>query len=693
MGLLSLPSTFNDGKNNNIQHLRARILILQCLFTNQHKSSSLYEIHKQKIDLMKNILNNTAPPTTTTNANDTLISLINNSNISTSNSMVLKNSQNSPVKQSSSSQNTVTHNVILSWSPEKVEATLKQNTEIPSSATKERSTMIESSKLKPVRQPSFIKSKKSGRKSVMYTPLPEKDPLLLFPINDQSKTQYNILDSNKKHNNINIKKNINSSFTNDDLMLVSPKKKLSNYFEKIVENGSSLNNPKNDINKSTNNNNNQQQFTNNFVFKSPLKATNNKSITDMNPITKSISPTRRKLYLNNIGIRPIRNSKSPLKGKMLSNTTATSSSLTNKQTIKRNANSPLSKLNNHHHNNNTSSSNVFERLAINSTKKTDTKHSIRKKSMIITKPSSLTFNKKTHFKSKDNHNKSPIKTPNKSSTLLFNALSSDVKKDTDQFNFLRNSTNINNIATKEKQILKDNNNNEKSPNMIDTKRKTFNRSPKKLNFKPLDIDLSLKPNKDNTTNISLHRLTKLQLLPKRDTQKTDLEKKINARLTGIMRSQEEQNRKRRETQRQNQQNLDQNDYRTKYTYETTQRRISTTNKPFDSILHDLDTKDHRIFLNKKSDSQDIDENNGTNSGHISTTLSEDHLPDIYSDDDDDNDFNKNTYATWAKKSQLEDSLLLQQSWNPKEIFGPIPSINLDIIFSNSRNNKQKPNNN
>ncbi|EDO16487.1 hypothetical protein Kpol_513p3 [Vanderwaltozyma polyspora DSM 70294] len=99
-----------------------------------------------------------------------------------------------------------------------------------------------------------------------------------------------------------------------------------------------------------------------------------------------------------------------------------------------------------------------------------------------------------------------------------------------------------------------------------------------------------------------------------------------------------------------------------------------------NVLHDLNTVDHRTKIGGSSSSITISK--ATKDEHCGDQS----LPEIFSDSDED----ENTIiASWAKSPYLEEQLIIQQNWDPKQIFGSIPPLHIDEIFQSSRLNKLK----
>ncbi|CCF58451.1 hypothetical protein KAFR_0E02990 [Kazachstania africana CBS 2517] len=205
------------------------------------------------------------------------------------------------------------------------------------------------------------------------------------------------------------------------------------------------------------------------------------------------------------------------------------------------------------------------------------------------------------------------------------------------------------------------------------------------------------------------RLTKFQLLPPSvDADKHELKKKLNKRLSEVMKTQQEQERRRKHQQRKKS-NADDYPKRQSRTFSefksfstaTANTNFSTNaNKSRRSGVSEL-IQNHNSFNNVIS-SYHVDTNNildALNTGDhrmkladYNTPSSTDNmnntLPEIYSDSDQED--NTQTLADWAREPQLQEQLLVQQNWDYKQIFGPVPPLHMDEIFQTSRLNKFKP---
>lgn len=181
------------------------------------------------------------------------------------------------------------------------------------------------------------------------------------------------------------------------------------------------------------------------------------------------------------------------------------------------------------------------------------------------------------------------------------------------------------------------------------------------------------------------RLTKFQLLPLAVSEKQDVKKKLDKRLSEVMRSQKEQQKRSQgklkkmshleEEQKQRKSRIFQ-DIEDRKTAKGTHLvpgnvENQTTTKVRNTMLYDLNTSDHRQFLNGPQDD---------------TNVADTTLPDIDSDSDAED---RSILAPWAQAPFLQEQLLAQQDWDPEKIFGPIPPLHTDEIFRNSRLSKLK----
>lgn len=180
------------------------------------------------------------------------------------------------------------------------------------------------------------------------------------------------------------------------------------------------------------------------------------------------------------------------------------------------------------------------------------------------------------------------------------------------------------------------------------------------------------------------RLTKFQLIPPAESEKGDLKEKLNKRLSEVMRTQQNQHRRRNDQQKRKSQLDEDFKRRTRLWNEMKETSFSVSTAVLrnngktpvqnNTVLHDLNTIDHRTIIGKEDESRYPTAGNQT-------------LPEIQSDSEEEDDF---TLASWAKPPYLQEQLYRQQNWDPKKIFGPIPPLHIDLIFPNTRTNKLKP---
>ncbi|CCH62620.1 hypothetical protein TBLA_0H03390 [Henningerozyma blattae CBS 6284] len=552
---------------------------------------------------------------------------------------------------------TTTHNISVTWSPEKVDQMLKQGTGIPASIAPDPNSKQISHSHAPV-----------SRRSIMYTPLPKKDPLIMIKQND-------------------IQPISTSPSSTSPISL-----RTTSHFTKIPNNDSTvalhtLDNPMKLSPDFTPNSSNSPIIiqstspTSNIITKNSMHSVPNKNFEFRSPTKKKkiIKPNTSPINNKNTNIvSPISRKKSSYKS--LHNSSYKSSSSASTSTSSSHQSRRITTKD---------SASVFERLAVTTTtRSTPSLRNIKrnKKSFTITKQSSLI-----------NNNTNNKHTPSHTSLQNFIPLNESLSP-------LKESQKINIIPRKDHRVLnsKSTNNNlleksdllQENPNNLDR--------PKTIDKNTSNLDKNISPR----SRKSPKRLTRFQLLPKTNDQKQqDLKQKLNARLSGVKRLQEEQSRQKKlnennikKQQQQQQQHLYNDESRTKYSNETTIRRISHTNMnpSFNSILYDLDTKDHRTIANGRNDDIQYTNNNNdelqTNEPHYNTGSPKssrkltNSFPEIYSDSDDED---KNIYKSWGEKSILESQLINQQHLNPREIFGNIPIIDLDVIFS--KKNTTKPN--
>lgn len=194
-------------------------------------------------------------------------------------------------------------------------------------------------------------------------------------------------------------------------------------------------------------------------------------------------------------------------------------------------------------------------------------------------------------------------------------------------------------------------------NIFSTKKRSIPRIEKTTTQKT-----DLKPPQEPYQPPRPDRLTRFQLLPSTESEKTDLKEKMNKRLSEVIRTQQ----RRRNDQQKRKTHLDED---TKRRTKIWNEKTPTTTLRTNTILHDLNSVDHRTIIGESHQSP----GNQT-------------LPEIQSDSDDDAD---STLASWARSPYLQEQLYLQQNWDPKKIFGPIPPLHIDQIFPNSKPSKSK----
>lgn len=194
-------------------------------------------------------------------------------------------------------------------------------------------------------------------------------------------------------------------------------------------------------------------------------------------------------------------------------------------------------------------------------------------------------------------------------------------------------------------------------NIFSTKKRSIPRIEKTTTQKT-----DLKPPQESHQPPRPDRLTRFQLLPSTESEKTDLKEKMNKRLSEVIRTQQ----RRRNDQQKRKTHLDED---TKRRTKIWNEKTPTTTLRTNTILHDLNSVDHRTIIGESHQSP----------GSLT-------LPEIQSDSDDDAD---STLASWARSPYLQEQLYLQQNWDPKKIFGPIPPLHIDQIFPNSKPSKSK----
>lgn len=203
-----------------------------------------------------------------------------------------------------------------------------------------------------------------------------------------------------------------------------------------------------------------------------------------------------------------------------------------------------------------------------------------------------------------------------------------------------------------------------------------------------------------------HRLTKFQLLRPQETQTDDLKRKLNKRLSEVMKNQQESEKQKKDMQRKKSINTSTKQRTKNYSefksFRTSRKlsntrasgvfgnmsqasenddsRISKSQGGIDTrnILDALDTGDYRMRVDESLD--DLPQKPATESPGNAT------LPEIFSDSDREDTV---TLKDWAKAPYLQEQLKLQQKWDYRKIFGPVAPIHLDEIFGTSRFEKYK----
>lgn len=200
------------------------------------------------------------------------------------------------------------------------------------------------------------------------------------------------------------------------------------------------------------------------------------------------------------------------------------------------------------------------------------------------------------------------------------------------------------------------------------------------------------------------RLTKFQLLPPVESEKDDLKKKLNKRLSEVARTQQEQHRRKQEQQKRKSHLEEDFKRRTKLwsdaatnTTNTNKTAVSNPLQQLDknsTILHDLYLADHRTIVGEDNAATGAGITAGSGGGIGGSIGAGNHdgyanqsLPYIHSDSDEEDSI---ALAPWAKSPYLQRQLHVQQNWDPKKIFGPIPPLHIDQIFQHSRLNRFKP---
>ena len=189
------------------------------------------------------------------------------------------------------------------------------------------------------------------------------------------------------------------------------------------------------------------------------------------------------------------------------------------------------------------------------------------------------------------------------------------------------------------------------------------------------------------------RLTNFQLLPSLESKKNELKKKLNKRLSEVMRSQQDHHRRRTELQKRKSQIYEDLKKRTKPASEikdSNKKNVDTsldgsnfiryrdkthndTNSEMKGILDTINTVDHRIIIGESTRNQEENVGDAT-------------LPEIYSDSEADDTL---VLATWAETANLKKALVDQAGLDPNDIFGPAYPLKPEELFSPTRMAKLK----
>lgn len=219
-----------------------------------------------------------------------------------------------------------------------------------------------------------------------------------------------------------------------------------------------------------------------------------------------------------------------------------------------------------------------------------------------------------------------------------------------------------------------------------------------------------------TTNRD-HRLTKFNLLRSDESNKQDLKKKLNKRLSEVMKTQQETEKQRKDKHKKlltNETNVAKprgknfSEFKSFGTVRklSNVRRSNTFNdmsqvsdngehnltKPQQggidtrNILDALKTGDFRARVGDPIEDSSFDYDDNERPPAVTTQHGNDTLPEILSDSDQED---TNTLQEWARAPQLHEQLIKQQNWDSKKIFGPVPPLHIDEIFKNSRIDKMR----
>ena len=242
----------------------------------------------------------------------------------------------------------------------------------------------------------------------------------------------------------------------------------------------------------------------------------------------------------------------------------------------------------------------------------------------------------------------------------------------------------------------------------------------KSTFENIQEEKNLEKLNENPTNSETKAkdmTEKIQLIPLGDESKVDVKVKLNKRLSEVIRTQQEQEKKRKESQQKRKRSHLEDELRRKHSRYSTYRIYSKKNSlgtntgtdPFvkatfnnknlktvnsgvtsmknsndniidtSNLLGDINKVDYRNVI---SDGSAIATNKAAQVSEFNA-IGEDSLPEILSDDEQ----NGVVMAEWAQSPALENQLKIQQSWDPRRIFGPIKPIHIDEIFPTSSSSR------
>lgn len=193
------------------------------------------------------------------------------------------------------------------------------------------------------------------------------------------------------------------------------------------------------------------------------------------------------------------------------------------------------------------------------------------------------------------------------------------------------------------------------------------------------------------------RLTNFHLMPTLESKKTELKKKLNKRLSEVMRTQFEQQRKKTKQKRKSQ--INEEVKRGKKTInEAKENSFNVSEIPSDGsnfvryhekgqryhdasadgrrLLDTIDTVDHRVFIGENDEKEKNIDPNCT-------------LPEITSDSEAEE---TQVLASWAEPANLEKCMLNQKYIDPIDIFGPVHPLKPEEIFRASRTSNIKSKN-